>query len=151
MTESHLSTDIALLKQDVATNRDMLGKATTTIDKIGEVASYVAKILAVHDERLAATEDNHKQMLSDYRDINMKIEQVKIDLSVDLERTEARLATKIEELKDLVTDTTKVDALEMRIRTLENWRWILVGGGLVLGILLGNTHLLGQIFKIIAP
>lgn len=153
-----VETDVAVLKTEIANNKELVAKLAATTDKIGEVSAYMAKILAVHDARLAAAEDKAEQvkneteerrldLVADFKDLAQRLDAFHKSLSEELVHLEDRLTTKIEEIsKDI---TSEQDKVEDRVRSLEKWRWMLVGGGVVLGFIIGKLPFFTNVVRTI--
>ena len=110
---------IAVLENKLTNIDNNVSRIDDTMVKLGQIAGDLAKIIAVHEERLDRSENS-----------------------------EERIMNAINEVKEEIQKETK--ALAARIAALEKWRWILVGGGMVVGVLLGNVHAVGSVIKLLA-
>jgi len=162
-----IETEVALLRQEVTNNKDLITRLAATTDKIGEVSSYVAKILAVHDERIqsienkaadivATTEKRRIEVSEELKEVNERIVQMHGSLSDELEHSNSRIMEKLDDMKIAMSQDKKdyledKATLDKRLRTLENWRWMLVGGGVVLGFVMGKIPLVTQLLQAAHP
>lgn len=167
MTADSTETRVALMERDIQASTTMISRLEITIEKIGEVAGNVAKILAVHDERLQRSEQNNNElyrlaeqrrdeMQQEIKDVNHTLSTMRAEIADDMRQQEQRiisafetrhqehLSTKEQDDADL---KTLHESTEKRIRALENWRWMLVGAGVVLGFVLGKVPAVSEIFK----
>lgn len=162
-----VETRVALMERDIQLTTTMVARLETTVEKIGEVASNVAKILAVHDKRLEQSEENNNElyklaearrteMHEQIKEVNTNLHKLKEELSDDLVNVEQRILKAItDHQKDIAVHKEqeikdreeKDDGVEKRIRALENWRWMLIGAGVVLGFILGKIPQVSEIFK----
>lgn len=158
-----LETRVALLEKDIAITSAMVGRLEIATEKISDVASNVAKILAVHDDRLLKNEKVQSDLFSLAESRRMEIQRelanveshiIKIndDLTKEMEKSEARIVRAISSIVDsqesgAASAGAASDNIEKRMRALENWRWMLVGGGVVLGFLLGKVPSITEVIK----
>jgi len=106
-------------------------KLDVSIDKLTEVSNNVSKLLAVHDTRINTIEKDTVRNEDDIRDIHVKMDNItkeicrKIDQSMaNSVEGHARIQVAIEE---------KLKGIDARVRVLEVWRWVIIGGALVIG------------------
>ena len=149
----NLETEVAVLKSDVNRMTSLFSRLDTAIEKMGDVSNNIAKMLAVHEERLSKQDDIDEELFSlvekrrqeiqgDIKELHSRITTVSRELSNDITETEQRIMTAMTygttEIKKCITDETKtitkqqVD-LEKRISDLEKWKWLVMGGSIVVG------------------
>jgi hypothetical protein len=150
--------DIAVLKRDVQQMAIVLIRLETTIDKVGELANGVTKMLAVHDEKIhtntdasgdlyTLVEQRRVELHRDLQELNAKLSSSSKNQADAMIETEKRLITAIETIGKYVK--TENEILEKRVAALEKWRWILIGGGATIGYLLTQiTPMLLKIFGV---
>lgn len=152
MTTNSIETDVALLKRETAQMTSVFTKLDEAIDKLGDVANGIGKMLAVHEEKLVIhervdrelfelVEKRRAEMQEDIKEIHSRITTVQREIASELSNTEHKIMDAIKELKtgvDANRASIQVDSkeLEKRIEQLERWRWILVGGGIVAGFII---------------
>jgi hypothetical protein len=154
---ANLEIDVAVLRQEVDHNKELIIRLVTTTDKMCEVSSDVARILAVHDERLLAAEtattnvatqlkERDMEHMEDIKTVNIRLGEVHTALSNELVHTEGRLMEKLDTIQ--TTAIIEKKDTDSRLKTLENWRWMLLGGGVVLGFVIGKIPVLSALFSI---
>lgn len=146
-----IETEIALLKSDVSRMTSLFEKLDTAIERMGEVSNSIARMLAVHEEKLSKQEQIDTELFSlvekrkaelevDVKELHSRITTVQRELSNDIADTETKimgaLSAGLTDIKKCITDEHKVlitekEELEQRISELEKWRWIILGGSLV--------------------
>lgn len=102
-------------------SREMLTKLETAVDKISEGNSRIATILAKHDERI-------EQSIKTDELIIKIIDDVKEENRIDHRRV----------LK-------KIEDLEKKIEEIGKFRWIVLGGLVILSFLLSNSPVIVDI------
>jgi len=87
----------------------------------------------------------HSRITTGNREIVDKIEAMDERLENKLNASAAAAKQQHETIqKEIQKDITKVSD---RVDILERWRWMIVGGAIVLGYVIGNLDILTKIFK----
>jgi len=148
-----LDTEVAVLKSDVNRMASLFEKMDAAIEKMGDVSNNIARMLAVHEERLNKQDDideelfslvekRRQEIQSDIKELHSRITTVSRELADDLTETEQRIMTAMtygtSEIKKCITDefksiTEKQMDLDKRVTELERWKWLIMGGSIVLG------------------
>ena len=148
-----LDTEVAVLKSDVARMTSLFEKLDTAIEKMGDVSNSIARMLAVHEERLNKQDDIDEELFTlvekrrqeiqgDIKELHSRITTVSRELSDDITETEHRIMTAMTygttEIKKCITDENKAITkqqleLEKRVSELERWKWLIMGGSIVVG------------------
>ena len=148
-----LDTEVAVLKSDVARMTSLFEKLDTAIEKMGDVSNSIARMLAVHEERLNKQDDIDEELFTlvekrrqeiqgDIKELHSRITTVSRELSDDITETEHRIMTAMtygtSEIKKCITDENKAISkqqveLEKRVTDLERWKWLVMGGSIVVG------------------
>ena len=149
-----LESDVNSLQKDMAQIGVLVDRLDITIEKLTEVSTTVARLLAVQENRLENQEkiadkvqsslENHKSETNKMvKDLYDKIHDVEEDLIRDMDSNQDKVIKKIEELKS--EGNAQHQEMANRMSRIEKWMWILVGGGVVLGVLVQNMNF-GNLF-----
>ena len=122
-------TQIELLKKEVS---DMKGiqRLDTAIVKIGDVSNSINRMLAVHEEKISQQEE--VLIRSD------------AEFSANVKELHSRITTNTKEMMALMSEQHReqTDAmsklkteLQSRVGVLEKWRWLIIGGSIVVGFI----------------
>lgn len=133
-----LATDVEILKREVADMKLIHGRLDNAIIKITDVSNSINRMLAVHEEKLASQEEainrvdhdtleRKQDFQKDVEIIHQRINGTKNELSEMMSRQHEEQSVAINSIK---TD------LKQRVGVLERWRWILIGGAIVIGFAL---------------
>jgi DNA repair ATPase RecN len=149
-----LETEVNSLQKDMAQIGVLVDRLDITIEKLTEVSTTVSRLLAVQENRLenqekisdkiqASLENHRTETNKTVKEIYDKIQVVETDLLKDMDSNQDKVIKKIEELKS----EANVQHQEMsdRMSRIEKWMWILVGGGIVLGVIAQNMNF-GNLF-----
>ena len=125
-----LAVEVEGLKKDVENQHDIHKKLDTAIDKLTEVSASIKSMLAVHEEKLSQAEKTDEILFQKVRERGEELDIIYRDLQRDINQVEKRLLLEIKSLKGDLTD---------RVGVLEKWRWLIVGGAIVIGFILAKN------------
>ena len=126
-----INTEVALLKKDVSDIKVIFSRLDIAIEKITDVSSCVNRMLAVHEEKIANQEEAQSR--------------ANIEFTNDIKELHSRVTSNYKELTDMITQHHKEQALQMqqikndlnsRVGILERWRWLIIGGSIVIGFII---------------
>jgi predicted nucleic acid-binding Zn-ribbon protein len=113
-------------------------KLDVSIDKLTEVSNNVSRLLAVHDTRINVIEKDTVRNEDDIRDIHVKMDNIAKEINQKLDQSmqnsvdgHAKIQAAIEE---------KLKGIDARVRVLEVWRWLVIGGALAIGYLVNKLY-----------
>lgn len=146
-----VDTEVALLKRDVEQSAQIVTKLDNAIEKLTGLSTDLTKMLALHDQRIfrleqidneihGLVEKRHDEVQTDIKYLDTKLANTVKEISDDLRKTEDKIMDAIKDIKtDIATEGDEKnkaqEALEKRIEALERWRWLMVGGGTVIGVI----------------
>ena len=125
-----IKTDLELLKKEVQDMKQIHTRLDTAIEKLTDVSSCVNRMLAVHEEKISQQED--VLIRSD------------AEFSANVKELHSRITTNTKEMMALMSEQHKeqTDAmsklkteLQSRVGVLEKWRWLIIGGSIVVGFI----------------
>ena len=126
-----LNTEVQLLKKEVSDMKMIYSRLDKAIEKISDVSNSINRMLAVHEEKISQQEE-----------AQIRSEQ---DTNNDIKELHSRISTNTRDLMNLMSEqhkehTDKMTKLEIelqgRVGVLEKWRWIIIGGSIVVGFLI---------------
>ena len=136
MTE--LETKVKLLEKEIHDRKGVFQRLDIAIEKLTDVSNSINRMLAVHEEKIARQED----AIIDAEEL---IETRRIELAVKIDELHSRITTNTKEImtaataqhKEHTDDIQKLrNYLTARVGVLEKWRWLIIGGSIVVGFLL---------------
>lgn len=135
-----LKRDVSILQQDMAKISVISSRIDITIEKLTEVSTSVARLLAVHENRLEQQEKIGTQLAS-------IIEKRKDENGEDIKHLYRRIAESEKETYEEIQKITSEIVIELkairkdqntRITKIERCIWLISGGSVVLGFLLSQ-------------
>ena len=145
----NLKTEIALLKKDAKTGELIHSRLEIAIDKLSEIVISCKQMLAQQEQKLQKAEQTDD-------DIFVTLESRRKEWDSDLKELHSRITTNTRELRDnqyqleskLLNEIRMVRTqLSERVGVLEKWRWLIIGGSIIIGLLISNPEsMLMQLF-----
>ena len=139
-----VKTDVEILKKDVSNIQGLLGKLDTAIDKIADATNGISRILAVHESKLEeANADLLEAQSRSERSDELLHQRIKEKDQEQKEFAQDNHDALMEFLKDH-DDRSAISLEEIynRIRVLEQWKWVIVGGAAAILYLLSESNIL---------
>ena len=130
MTED-INTEVALLKKEVTDIKFIFSRLDTAIERMVDVSSSVNRMLAVHEEKISQQEEASIRADTEFK--------------ADVKELHSRITTNTKEMMQTITsqhleqqqmmDRMRIE-LNNRVGILEKWRWLIIGGSIVVGFAL---------------
>ena len=129
-TKHDMYTELELLKKEVQDMKGIYQRIDTAIERITEVSTSVNRMLAVHEEKISQQEE--ASLRAD------------VEFKADIKELHSRITTNYKELADTIAKNHKeTEAHVQQLRTdlngrvgvLEKWRWLIIGGSIVVGFI----------------
>ena len=125
-----LKVEVAGIKKDIEQVNNLNGRLDTAIEKLTDVSTAIKSMLAVHEEKIARQEQIDEVIFDKLKERQANINQVYDDLYKNITQVERRLLLEIKSLKHELTG---------RVSMLEKWKWLIVGGSIVVGFILSRN------------
>jgi DNA repair ATPase RecN len=130
------TTDIRIqlesLRKDVENSQSINNRLDTAIDKLTDVSTSIKSMLAVHEEKIQRQEQMDDIIFTKLKERASEIDNVYRDLQREINQTEKRLLVEIKSLKNDIGS---------RVGILEKWKWLIVGGSIVVGWVLSKNFI----------
>jgi thioesterase domain-containing protein len=137
-----VETEIALLKREVDDMKQIHVRLDTAIEKIADVSSSLHTIMAVHEEKLMrqeeALDNQEKEFRESVQELHSRITTNAKETSQHMSEMERRLVDAMGEHNQQSTDQIMKlrEELQTRVGILEKWRYLIIGGSIVVGFAL---------------
>ena len=144
-----IKTEIALLKKDAKTSELIHQRLEIAIDKLSEIVISCKQMLAQQEQKLQKAEQTdddifitlesrRKEWDSDLKDLHSRISTQARDLRESQYQSENKLLNEIRAVRTQLSE---------RVGVLEKWRWLIIGGSIIIGLMMSNPDsMLMQIF-----
>ena len=131
LSDVNTQIELELLKKEVADMKKIHVRLDTAIEKITDFSNCINRLLAVHEEKITQQEDAQQRSVQEF--------------TADIKELHSRITTNTKEMTALMTEQHKEqkdvidrlkDEVSNRVGVLEKWRWIIIGGSIVLGFII---------------
>ena len=122
--------DIAVLKADRQTSGQVHEILDNAITKLTDISAGIKSMLAVHEEKLRRVDTSQDDLFSILEDRRREWEE-------DLKDLHSRITTQSRNLREAIDQVQ--DKLDSRVGILERWRWLIIGGAILLGFILQGS------------
>jgi chromosome segregation ATPase len=147
--------DIHSIKKDITVFGAVVNKLDVAVDKLHEISNSLNKVMAIHEQKFSDNDKMHdeleKQTMTKYKELQDDIRGIGTRLSVDvkemverIDRVETRIEAKLNTSVKAAID--KVEETDKKVAAIEKWRWIIMGGFVVIIWVLENANI-GKIIK----
>ena len=135
-----IKTEIALLKKDAKTGELIHQRLEIAIDKLSEIVISCKQMLAQQEQKLQKAEQTDD-------DIFVTLESRRKEWDNDLKELHSRISTQARDLREsqyqsenkLLNEIRAVRTqLSERVGVLEKWRWLIIGGSIIIGLMMSN-------------
>ena len=122
--------DIAVLKADRNTSNQVHQRLDDAITRLTDISAGIKSMLAVHEEKLRRGDTSQEDLFS-------ILEQRRREWEEDLEKLHSRISTQSRDLREAIDQVQ--NKLDSRVGILERWRWLIIGGAILLGFILQGS------------
>ena len=122
--------DIAVLKADRDTSGQVHQRLDDAITRLTDISAGIKSMLAVHEEKLRRVDTSQDDLFSILEDRRREWED-------DLKDLHSRISTQSRDLREAIDQVT--NRLDSRVGVLERWRWLIIGGAILLGFILQGS------------
>lgn len=141
-TVKTLDTEVELLKREVTEMKQIHLRLDSAIEKIADVSSALHTIMAVHEEKLIrqeeALDEQEKEFKNTVQELHSRITSNAKETSTQMGEMERRLVDAMREhgQKEAEQFIKLREELSTRVGVLEKWRYVIIGGSIVVGFAL---------------
>ncbi len=119
-----LKVEIQGIKKDIENVNHLNGRLDTAIEKLTDVSTSIKQMLAVHEEKIARSEQMDEIIFDKIKERAGEIDTVHRELLKEIQHVERRLLVEMKQMK--------LD-IGGRVGILEKYKWLVLGGGLAIG------------------
>ena len=149
MSLEELKTQVALLEKDAESGALIHQRLEIAIEKLTDITVSLNGMLVQQETKLAKAEETDN-------DIFITLESRRKEWDNDLKELHSRITTNSRELREhqVISENKMLNELrnirnqlDNRVAVLEKWRWIIVGGSIIIGLMISNPD--SMLFKLI--
>ena len=137
---NEIQTKIALLKNDAKTGELIHQRLEVAVDKLTEITVSLKGMIAQQQTKLERAEQTDD-------DIFVTLESRRKEWDNDLKELHSRITTNTKELREhqIQSENNMLNELRHmrqqlseRVGVLEKWRWLIIGGSIIIGLMMSN-------------
>ena len=137
-----IQTKIALLEKDAKTGEQIHRRLEIAIDKLSDCAVSLKGMLAQQEQKLTKAEQTDE-------DIFITLEARRKEWDNDLKELHSRITSNTKELREhqIQSENNMLNELRHmrqqlseRVGVLEKWRWLIIGGSIIIGLMMSNPN-----------
>ena len=131
---SDIQLDVELLKKDVEEMKLIHGRLDNAISKISDGSNSINRMLAVHEEKLSSQEEaiiNAENL----------VEARRMEFNKEIKELHDRITKNSKEQLDAINNLKS--ELSGRVAVLDKFRWVLIGGSIVIGFVIHKLMNIG--------
>ena len=142
---AELETEVELLKKELHDQKRIHDRLDVAIEKLTDVSNSIHRMLAEQEEKIARQEEA-------IFEAEHKIEERRSELLQKIDELHSRITTNTKEIMTTATEQHKQqcdevrkirEELSTRVGVLEKWRWIIIGGYIIIGFIAQKFMLIG--------
>ena len=135
-----LKTKVALLEKDAQSSELIHQRLEVAIEKLTDITVSLKGMLVQQETKLQKAEETDN-------DIFITLESRRKEWDNDLKELHSRITTNTRELREqqVISENKMLNEmrairyqLDSRVAVLEKWRWIIVGGSIIIGLMISN-------------
>ena len=135
-----LKTKVALLEKDAQSSELIHQRLEVAIEKLTDITVSLKGMLVQQETKLQKAEETDN-------DIFITLESRRKEWDNDLKELHSRITTNTRELREhqimsenkMLNELRNIrNQLDNRVAVLEKWRWIIVGGSIIIGLMISN-------------
>ena len=140
MSLEELKTQVALLEKDAESGALIHQRLEIAIEKLTDITISLKGMLVQQETKLAKAEETDN-------DIFITLESRRKEWDNDLKELHSRITTNSRELREhqiqsenkMLNELRNIrNQVDNRVAVLEKWRWIIVGGSIIVGLMMSN-------------
>ena len=135
---SELETSVELIKKELDDQRKIHEKLDIAIEKLTDVSNSIHRMLAVHEEKIARQEESifaaEEQIAGRRGELLIKINELHSRITTNTKEIMTAASAQHEKQNKEIAKLR--EDINSRVGVLERWRYIIIGGSIVVGFLL---------------
>ena len=138
-----LKLDIGLLKKDVEQTDELCHKLSESLTKMQELNVNILQMITLHEQRHEQHEKAEQDLKDDIKELHSRITTVSREINDRIDQVEQHITNRIDDLRSDLIKHKQQDkkTILTELSEVEKWKWMILGGVLMAGFLLGKLQL----------
>lgn len=144
-----VDTRVAILEERFTIYEKMMDKVENAIQKISEINQNISRMLTAHEEKIEANGKNDEIIFDKFKRIEEKNTQEHQRVIERFEKLEEIIQISIKD--EITTRENNIETLNTKISDLTKFRWLFVGGVVVVMFFISNPTIIVDILTTDQP
>ena len=138
-----LKLGIGLLKKDVEQTDELCHKLSDSLNKLQEINVNLMQMITLHEQRHEQHEKSQKDMKDDIKELHSRITTINREIHERIDQVEKHITDRLDDIRsDLATHKQQdKKTIITGLTEVEKWKWMVLGGVLVGGFILGKIDI----------
>ncbi len=134
---------VGMMERDVHHTNTLCMKLSESIEKLQELNVNIIQMMGLHGQRHEQHEKNNVKMEQDIKELHSRITTVSREIHERIDQVEHHISSRIDELRSDLLSHKEYDKVSLKglVQEIDKWKWMIFGGILVAGFLLGKLDL----------
>lgn len=145
---------VGLLEKDIQVATQLVERVSESIEKIQEMSLHLVKMITLHEQRHSQHEKVESEVKQDIKELHSRLTTQSREIHDRIDQVENHITSRIDALRmELVKNNEKHEVPEKdtklsdKIENIEKWRWMLIGGMVLAGWLVGELDIISKLIK----
>lgn len=146
----NLKLKIGLIEKDIEVSSELSEKLSHSIEKIEEMSLHLVKMITLHEQRHGQHDRAETELKNDIKELHSRVTTQTRELHDKIDDLEKHITSRIDALRAELLEmeeTSKRDDIDNKVEIINKWRWMVVGGAVVAGWILGNLNIFSKILS----
>ena len=138
-----LKLGIGLLKKDVEQTDELCHKLSDSLTKLQEINVNLMQMITLHEQRHEQHEKSEKELKDDIKELHSRITTVNREIHERIDQVEKHITDRLDDIRsDLAVHKQQDEKTIINgLSEVEKWKWMVLGGVLVGGFILGKIDI----------
>ena len=138
-----LKLGIGLLKKDVEQTDELCHKLSDSLNKLQEINVNLMQMITLHEQRHEQHEKSQKDMKDDIKELHSRITTVNREIHERIDQVEKHITDRLDDIRSDLAVHKQQDkkTILTELNEVEKWKWMILGGVLVGGFILGKIDI----------
>lgn len=144
---------VGLLEKDIQIATQLVERVSESIEKIQEMSLHLVKMITLHEQRHSQHERVESEVKQDIKELHSRLTTQSREIHERIDQVENHITSRIDALRvELVKNNEKHESpgnskVNEKLESLEKWRWMIVGGLVLGGWIIGELDIISKLIK----
>jgi chromosome segregation ATPase len=138
-----LKLGIGLLKKDVEQTDELCHKLSDSLTKLQEINVNLMQMITLHEQRHEQHEKSEQELKEDIKELHSRITTINREIHERIDQVEKHITDRLDAIRSDLARHKQQDKKTIinELSEVEKWKWMILGGVLVGGFILGKIDI----------